>query len=268
VTTQLEICNRALAAIAAKTTIAGINELSNEAAKCRLLYVPTRRQMLRGAHWNFARIQNNLTLLKAAPGTPENPTIPANTNWNPATQPPPPWVYEYAYPPDCILLRYIPLIANVGNSQGNPIPITAVQPYTPPTISDRGTARFTVTNDPNVQGSPQRVILANQPNSMAIYTTDVVIENLWDDAFQEAMVAALASRLAMPLTGDKAMYRQQAQAALAMLEEARRTDGNEGFTIEEWVPDWIAVRGFSGDYTTPSDGFFFGLWQTPSFLIL
>src|SRR5258705_48294 len=98
-TSPVDLCNLALDQISARASITGINPaaLANTVAA----QVASRTYQLQadaifgGAHWNSARKQGDLTLLKAARGTPETPdgSLP---------QPPIPWRYEYAYPDDCL----------------------------------------------------------------------------------------------------------------------------------------------------------------------
>ena len=81
------------------------------------------------------------------------------------------------------------------------------------------------------------------------------------------VAVVIALRLVMALTGDKTLFRLRAQAAMGSIEQARSADGNEGLTIQDHVPDWLRVRGYAGDYTTPAEGFYGG-WITPSFLLV
>jgi hypothetical protein len=73
----------------------------------------------------------------------------------------------------------------------------------------------------------------------------VVNPDVWDDQFQQAMVAALAARLVIALTGDKGLAQLQVQMANEFIKQARATDGNEGLTINDVTPDFIRTRGIS-----------------------
>jgi hypothetical protein len=75
-------------------------QTSNEAIQLNLVMTPSRRALLRMAPWNMATKTGNLTYITSSPGTPEN-TSAATTLWSPG-QPPPPWLYEYQYPVDCL----------------------------------------------------------------------------------------------------------------------------------------------------------------------
>lgn len=260
-TTETDIVNRALQQAGARSSIANLNEQSSEAKNARMIYVSTRQQMLRAAHWNFARKTAYLTVLKSAPGTPENPEA-SSAIWEPATQPAPPWMYEYAYPSDCLDVRFImPQIS----STGGPLPGTGFpayyysQPYIQPQAQ-----RFLAAMD-TINGNQVKVILCNQQMAVGVYTADIENVNLWDSLFQEAMVQALATQLVMPLAGDKSLRKLTAGAAMQAINTARVRDGDEGLTINDYVPDWLRVRGYAGDWTT---GYYQGQFSTPSFLLI
>lgn len=265
-TTDTDICNQALDLIGTRSTIASLQENSNEARACRRFYEQTRDAMIRGAHWNFARRTAYLTMLKSAPGTPENPTAGGGL-WDPSW-PPPPWLYTYQYPSDCLLMIMIsPQIYNTGQtSSGTPIfsvpSVTAV-----PAMIQIRPQKFELAADTDVQGNDVRVICSNQDQAIGIYSKRVTTPDLWDPTFKDALAAALASRLCISLSGDKALKKELAADAMAALLEARRTDGIEGLSSEEWIPDWIRVRGFAYDWSIPG-GNFIGAWTTPSFLMV
>jgi hypothetical protein len=260
-TTSTDITNRALAAIASRTTVANLAlEQSAEAKQARLLYDPTRDALLRAAHWNFARRTTYLSLLKSAPGTPENPTGGA---WNPATMPAPPWLYEYAYPSDCLLVRYVTPPPPTGGNTTPPIfssPITGPIPM----LSAQPVA-FSVASSTDSTNNPINVVLTNAQTALGCYTMRVESEDLWDASFQEAMAFALGSRLALALTGNVEVARSSAQQAMGALMNARARDGNEGLTRLDHTPDWLVARGYSPGIVVEN---FVAPWSTPAFLVM
>jgi hypothetical protein len=260
-TTDTDIVNRALQQCGARSTIANLQEKSEEARNARMIYTSTRQQMLRAAHWNFARKTAYLSVLKSAPGTPENPSE-GTTIWVPATQPAPPWMYEYAYPSDCLDVRFItPQIATSGGALAN-VGVPAAyyeQPYIQPQAQ-----RFLAAMD-TIEGQQVKVVLCNQQQAVGVYTCDIENPQIWDSLFSEAMVQALCVQLVIPLSGDKSLKGQASQAAMQAINTARVRDGNEGLTINDHVPDWIRVRGYSGDWST---GTYVGAYTTPSFLLI
>lgn len=90
----------------------------------------------------------------------------------------------------------------------------------------------------------QRVILTNQEFATMSYIRQVTDPNVMDPQFQQAWVAALGGRLCLALTGDKTLANMQIQLANGFITQARASDGNEGLTINDVVPDWLRIRGF------------------------
>jgi hypothetical protein len=87
----IDICNRALSDIGARANITSFSENSAAAQQCALWYDHLRKALLRGAHWNFARAQVELSPLgDLASGTS-----------------PYPWPFKYTYPPDALKVRYV-----------------------------------------------------------------------------------------------------------------------------------------------------------------
>jgi hypothetical protein len=77
------------------------------------------------------------------------------------------------------------------------------------------------------------------------YIKRVTNPDVWDDQFQQALVAALGARLVIALTGDKGLAKLQIKMANEFIQLARVTDGNEGLTLNDVTPDWIRTRGIS-----------------------
>ncbi|GEM_PF-910147 len=246
-TAPVDLCNMALGQIAARTSITGINPASppnNKAAEtASSLYQIQADAVFRAAHWNSARIQNPLTLLRAAQGTPENPsgtTLPL---------PPTPWLYEYAWPPDCLLMRFVvpkpllqaassvPLMTGLG-CMSRPLVSTAV-PFVPAV-------------DLDANGNQIKVILTNARNADGVYTGRVANVDLWDVSLQNAVVGALAAWFVMPITGDKSLLAARVQLAVGLINAGRISDGNEGITTGDVPVDWMEVRNAGAGW---GDGF-------------
>ncbi len=237
-TSQVDICNNALAAIGTRSSISSITERSAEAAACRLQYDSTLRTLLRAAHWSFAGRATNLALLKAMPGTPEN-TAPWDGVWNPLTMPPPPWLYSYGYPSDCLQFRYV---MYMQVSDGISIPIFSAGNIQVNPFSQRA-AKFVVANDTNTDGTQIKAICTNQQSAVGWYTIMVDDPNLWDASFVSAMIDALGGALVPQLVGSVEKQQMQYKKANATIMEARARDGNEALTTFDAVPDWIRARG-------------------------
>ena len=110
----------------------------------------------------------------------------------------------------------------------------------------------------------QRVILTNQEFAILNYVRLVTDENVFDDLFTEAFAATLGAHLCMALKGDKKAANMAVGLANDAIGRARQGDGNEGFTVNDVLPDFIRIRGvnFTEDYSGPyNTGFNYGaLW--------
>lgn len=227
-TSDVAICNMALDAARCRSSISAIGEASAEGQACARHYQQAKESMLRSVHWNFARKQVTLALLKDATVTPPQSV-------------PQPWMYEYAYPSDCLLARAV--LPQMANPQGLPID-TGWQPPQP----QMPVSRFIVGQDNDITGNAIPVILTNVPQAQLIYTTRVDNPNLFDPMFVDGLVLYMASRISAPLTGDKQHAISLFQQADALTKRAAAMNGDEGPTIIDNVPDWIRVRGLISDW--------------------
>lgn len=229
-TSDVAICNLALSAVGSRSSIAALSEGSVEANSCGLHYTPALEAVLQAAHWNFARKQGTAALLKdgtVVGGTP----------------PPAPWLYEYAYPADCLQIRYV--LPQLASAQG-------VVPGTVPTQAvATAPVYFILSSDTDAGGNDTNVILTNQPQAILVYTKRITNPNLFDAVFVDAFAYYLASRICFNLTGDKQIARDIFKIADALSRQARASNGNEGITVIDSVPDWIRVRGYCSDWAYP-----------------
>lgn len=270
-TTPADIANQALDAIGIDATIGDLEEGSRSAQVLLRAYSQCLRQLLRAAHWNFARKQVEMLLLGDATG--QTPYV--------GTSVQAPWTYCYAYPPDAVRARMV-LAQSVRNTAPSiaipdvPLmpgldltPIRAIPQFTP--------ARFVEATDYNYPPFPgsvetqsispvsRTVINTNVRSAILVYTAFIPHPTIWDAQFRGAFVAYLGSECALALHQDKklALTVRQQQIAIARekITQARLSDGNEGYFTTAHTPDWIRVRnagslylgmpGFSG---APGDG--------------
>lgn len=232
-TSQVEIANMALDLIGTRSTIASLTENSVEAAAVSRHWSNALDCVLRACHWNFARKQISLTLLKDGTQGQSVPT---------------PWLYEYAYPTDCVLLRYLmPLIQTSPTTVvGTASPMTAYGPPVP----------FVLSSDNDANGNPIQVILTNQPQAQAVYTWRNTLTTMFDAQFVNALSAYLGSRICKALTGDMAMMKAAFEIASELTIKAQASNGNEGLTVIDSTPDWMRVRGYCSDWAYPNGGMF------------
>lgn len=249
---QLSIANRSLLAVGARTQISSLNpsDGSVEANSVSILYTPTFEQLGRAAHWNCLGREIVLSLLQAAQGTPENP------NGGTYNQPPYPWLYSYAYPSDCLDVRYISPSNPLGTSSGT-VQQTSINNAIGPWVPGGGQIPYKVQTILDVNNAPVTVILTNQSQANLIYTVNQPNPAGWDSLFQEAMVAALGAFLVPALSLDLPLMDRCIAQAEKAIKIARTADGNEGVTTMDHLPDWMQARagaqgmglGFNSFYT-------------------
>lgn len=167
--TVTSVVNYALELIASQTFITSILDGSPAANAAAIVFNPTVVLLLRELDPDFARFTAPLVAA----------ITPSNFPW---------WAYEYTYPLDCLRVRQVrPPSSGVGSlvDLNNPMPV-----------------RSNVATDV-ISGAPVKVILTNQQNALAVYTTsDVAIAtNLWDAVFAEAVARRLGNPLSLALSG-------------------------------------------------------------------
>lgn len=229
------LCNLALGSVGARSTISNLQEGSDASLQCLLQYDMALEAVLQAAHWNFARAQISLALLKDGTKSPPDSV-------------PQPWQYEYAYPADCVQARYVmPLF----NSPTPSVPGTAALPY-----FSGNAVPFLVSSDLDTNGARNKVILTNQANAVLVYTTRITDVSLFDGAFLVAFANFLGARVCIPLSGDKNMMKGAYALADSTCRAAQASNGNEGLTVTDTVPDWMRVRGYQSDWGYPGQGAF------------
>lgn len=201
--------------------------------------------LFRAVHWNCARFQTpgGLTLLKAAAGTPENPSgsLPV---------PPLPFQYEYALPPDCLKVRFV-IPSPTPQSGGAPF-LTNQGLTTPPLINT--SLPFVVGLDLDAAGQQTKVILTNAENAQAVYTARVSDPDNWDPQLVVAASSVMAAWSVNPLLRNSELLKERVQVAGGLIVQARVTDGNEAIATTDHMPDWIEVRGTGGGFSWEGRG--------------
>ena len=285
-TTPADIVNRALQTIGTRTTVSAAELAagsSNEAVQASLVFTSTRDQLTRMAPWGHALTAAPLIYISSLPGTPENPGQ-WNGVWVPRL-PNPPWTYMYEYPRDCLRALSIIDQPSVG---GTTTPIfPCVTGYAP---SHRSAIKFKVgfnkyrggfnnapTNPagqvvggfgpgfgpgPAPQADHGRVILTNQGQAVLTYVCVSDDPDNMDPLFQEAWIMVLGAKLALALTGDKALANGLVQQANLKILEARAYNADESVTVLDHTPDWLAVRGLGYNHGDSTGYDWGGLWPS------
>lgn len=234
---KIDICNRALSLIGARSTIADFSEGSKEAQACALWYDELREGLLRAAHWGFSK--------KTAPLS-ELGRLTANTS-------PYPWPFKYTYPADCLKMRFLlpptpPAFTGVVATASTPLAWLCASPLN----------RFEVANDTDNSGNMRRVLTSNLESAQAVYTVDVQNVSLFDPEFRLALTQLLAAHIVNGLTGKISLRNGLIQSAMDAVISARVSNANEAIlNTTDHTPDWIAVRG---DGAPLAGNFGWGVW--------
>lgn len=166
-----------------------------------LIYGQTRDQLLRDGDWGFAERNMTMALLKSAP---QGGYFPPNV-WTPAF-PPLPWFFEYSYPADCLKVRAV---------KATPVLLPNYDPQT---------NAFTEANDDSYAPAV-KVILCNVPAAQLVYTGRITDPTVWEPSFVEALIAALADRLAAALGSERSAPQNEAADEQAQSAKATVTQG-------------------------------------------
>lgn len=195
-----DVANVALRRLGYKRRIADLYDGSDASGLLLDIYAQTLDATLRDGDYGFAQRMVNGALLKSAPagGYFDSP-------WDPAAHPPMPWAYSFSIPADYLKVRSV-----------RPQPGFLLDMDPTPTL-------FNVVND-NGYTSPRRVIVANTPTPVIIYTAQVTDPTQWPADFIEAFAAALARRLA-PSLADLNVERVEAQDEVVSIAQAGMNQG-------------------------------------------
>ena len=253
--------------------IGDIQEGSEGSRPALRAYLPALRDLIRTAHWAWARRHVPLQLLGDATGQ----TLRAGTAVLP------PWRYCYALPTDCEKVRYVPWNSQPQTPTNPPImtnlnaaPLSSVRLIPAPFLVTQDVNYPVLVNAPDTwadvpnwastagTGPTNRtVICSNVQNAWCVYSAFTPYPSQWDANFEEALVQVLASRLCAALAPDKFMLQLlQITTAGAKLKisQARASNANEsGFPqTTDHIPDWIQTRNAGGGAWGPLGGPGFG----------
>ncbi len=241
--TKLEIWNQALSEMGARVAVDTLSDTTPQARQCQVFYDVVRKQLLRSAPWGFARKTAVLDVLGLFTDDPPAADYP--------------WLVKYAYPDDCLKMRYIlpPITFPLGTAPN--VSSGTLVPWCAPSRAWRflpayGTVPGATDEDPPV---PTKVLLANVLDAWGVYTADVEETEFFDSLFEGALVSALASKLIMPLSGNVNLKKGFVALASDAITQARVADGNEAIPSSDHVVDWIAGRAVWNQWTYGSTGF-------------
>ena len=195
--TNTDICNLALSYLS-KGKITSINDNTEEAAQCKVHYDHCRRMLLRQYTWGFAKRTVKLALLSS-------------------TQPG--WDYAYAYPAECLAVRY------VFDEEGASTKETEIQEF-----------------DTVMMTSNQKALLTNVELAWCEYTYNIKDVDMFPDEFVEAFAHYLAFNMAMVLTGSASIQQTQFQLYQDSIEAAKIYSAQERRIKTVFPEDYAQAR--------------------------
>lgn len=238
------IVNQALDRIGADedSIVGDISDGTRVAETARRNYGQALRQLLRTAHWSFARRRVRLTLLGDASGQSALPVSPFVER---------PWAYAYGWPIDGVCGRWLPwnpTNAQPENASGVPlttgVSTTVGYGATPGRFLVSSTDQYPIQTGvtpwiqmPDLQRTEglgptyRKVILTDCACAEFVYTRLVTVIEEWDDSFREAMVMMMAMVLAPVAIKDPKMRMEQMNRLVPILKntiaDARVANANE-----------------------------------------
>lgn len=205
---DVEICNLALAHLGDSATVASINppEGSAQAEHCQRWYPIARDSLLELGEWNFATTRALLAEL---------------------VNPFPQWQHAYAPPLDCLkVLAILPADATSDAVLGFPS-MGYTDAVTSAQMAAYTSRDFTCETDATTGNG---IILTNQANALARYTRSITDTSKFSPLFRDALAWYLASYLAGPVlkneTGIKVGVAMK-QQALSLLASAAVSSANQ-----------------------------------------
>lgn len=261
-TVPSEIVNQALDMLGAAGKVIGdITDGTDVAETARRNYGQALRQLLRTAHWDFARTRQPLTLLGDATGSPAlgiSPIVEC------------PWAYSYAWPIDGVMGRWLPWMPANGQPTSNTgVPLTTgnsalVQYGFQPgrfLVSSSNQYPLEVGTVPWIQQPDlqrtfgvgpvnRKIILTDCCQAEFVYTRFVPIIEEWDGLFRQAMVCMMAMVLAPVAIEDPKLRLAEIQRLVPVLRntiaDARVANGNESGmpASTDFSASWLVARNW------------------------
>lgn len=198
-----DIINQALRSGGLPMRIEEIYEGSDAARVALEVYGQARDELLDLRDWSFSRRTVPLELLK---GPPPDGGYNFATPWS-NIYPAPGFLYEYAYPVDCLDLRAI---------LQQPGPMPDLDPL--PTLwrVDNDPSPIVSGNPPVASGPSAKVIYCNTTDALATYRARVTDPTQFDTGFTAALVASLGKKFSSAFGAQPQAEQQEGQEAVGI----------------------------------------------------
>ena len=274
--TPAVLVNEAIDALGASGEIIGaITDGTVVAETARRNYGQALRQLLRTAHWDFARAREKLTLLGDATGASAPPVSPLVEC---------PFQYAYAWPTSAVAGRWLPWNPTGGqptNAQGTPlttgVSAAAQYAFTPGRFLVSSSSLYPIQTGvqpwselPDLQRTEglgptyRKIILTDCMNAEFVFTRLVTTIEEFDSLFRQALVTMLAMVIAPVAIKDAKLRLAEMGRLVPLLKnaiaDARVASGREsGYPIStDFDASFIRARNAGASWTGLGLGSGFG----------
>jgi hypothetical protein len=188
---DFQICNLALSSIGKRGISALTDTISEEAVRCNEVFASCKAAVLREHDWRFANVTVALVAAQII--------APATTAFSALG-----WAYTYGYPSGCDFVRKVFIDAESSNPEG---------------------VSYEIVQDP---ATNLMYIACDYDDAYVKYTRgSAAASTVYDALFLEALVAAIATKIAFPLTRDRAVEADAIVKYERALSKARLSDRQE-----------------------------------------
>lgn len=206
---QVTICNMAISLTGQGKPISDILGKEPAAVACNLHYVASLFELLGEFYWNWATKTAPLTLVTQTQPDPAGLQVTI------------PWVYQYAYPGDC--LNFIGVLSGFPKD-----------------------TLFTIVEHRIVYQDQQQTIFCNMPNALGEYVVMALDPTRYPAAFVKALYYLLAAKISPSLTQKEAKTNQLLQLYGIFRDKAIATDLKEAKKLKPRNSAAQDARGGSG----------------------
>lgn len=214
-TSDIEVCNRALARVGVDQLIEDFDDPNNRARQCRLAFSPCRDEVLQDFPWNFAQQVAALALASDV-------TVPG-------------WRYAYLYPADCVQVHAVTSDSGMRNFAS--VSCCEIWNY-----NALGQSRqpFAVMSHPTIENA--RILVTDQVEAYAWFTQKTDDLSIWSPLARSALSWRIAGELALALKADARMAQNASNAYTSAVSSAQAGSLNEGRPDRQPESASIAAR--------------------------
>lgn len=208
---KVKICNMALSKLGARNKIEDIEQATAEAEACNMWYDLALETTLEAFDWSFAKKR---AVLATSPFDPPEGV----------------WAFRYTWPVDCVAPR---TLEHPQYNMGNNYSYSNAYLY----LEEPDSVPFTV----ELGDTETKTILCNLEDAVLVYTSRVENPVVYTVSFVDALTFALASNMALQLTGKTTLAEKHMMYFERSIKKASAREANQGVKPPE--RDAAYIRG-------------------------